>query len=406
MTPHRTTPARAASRRKRIDAIPAKWHCSIIGTCLTLADLRKLAAKARFDLPPDASDYKLHGAVVQWTSRSKVLAKAVQKMLDKRFPAHIARFGRAESEADLARLWDEAVENGDIPGAYWALMSHPMECSALIERAYGEVHMLSHISGATQRADLRRLSRLEARLAERTAEVERLRADLNAAARRVEEAERRAEMADVQRRRTESLEQRVAELESGAVVAEARAARKEAEQARDAADLRAERARMAEQAALRRVEELTGQNQQLLGRVAELELRLRELGRRAAAEPDAPLPAKVDLKRRCILYVGGRSRTAAHLEALVTQCNGEFVYHDGGLEDGCPQLAGAVSRADAVVCPVTCISHEAMTHIKLNCRKACKRFLPLPNHSVSTFMRALRLMDVSQGQGADGEAPC
>lgn len=164
-------------RRKRIDQIPGKWHCSIIGTCLTLAELRKIAVKARFNLPPDASDYRIHGAVVHSCGDHKVLSRLVTKALDKRFPAHIARFSRAESEEALAELWRSHCDSGDVPGAYWALMSHPMDCPSLREHAYGEVHMLSHLSGASQRVDMRRQAELERALASRAGEVEALTAE-------------------------------------------------------------------------------------------------------------------------------------------------------------------------------------------------------------------------------------
>ena len=44
-----------------------------------------------------------------------------------------------------------------MPGPYWALMTHPRSTPALMVRAFGEVHMLSHLAGATNRADIRRL---------------------------------------------------------------------------------------------------------------------------------------------------------------------------------------------------------------------------------------------------------
>lgn len=67
----------------------------------------------------------------------------VTKALDRRFPAQIARFSRTDSERELTELWRSHCDNGDVPGAYWALMSHPTDCAALREQAYGEVHMLS-----------------------------------------------------------------------------------------------------------------------------------------------------------------------------------------------------------------------------------------------------------------------
>ena len=52
-------------------------------------------------------------------------------------------------------------------------MTHPAATDALVREIFGEVHMLSHLVGAANRADIRRLADLEA-------ENDRLRAKLAA----------------------------------------------------------------------------------------------------------------------------------------------------------------------------------------------------------------------------------
>lgn len=137
---------------------------------------------------------------------------------------------------------------------------------------------------------------------------------------------------------------------------------------------------------------LRADNARLLSRAAELELRLCEgAGCRFAGGGANGMPP-LDLCRRRILYVGGMTRAVTHMRDLVMRHNGEFIHHDGGLEDGCTRLAGALSQADAVLCPVTCVSHNAINTIKRDCRRACKAFLPLPSHSVSALERALRVV--------------
>lgn len=405
--------------RRRIDQVPAKWHCSVIGTCLPLSDLRKIAVKARFDLPRDATDYHVHGAVVHSCAGNKVLSRLVTKALDRRFPAHITRFGRATTEAELRALWRAHLETGDVPGAYWAVMSHPAECPALREEAYGEVHMLSHLSGASQRADMRRQADLERALASRTGEVEALTAERTRW--RETEARLRHELAalDLTRRRSEDLELRVAELESGRALADLRAALKDAREDADRRALATARLEERTAALVAEMEGLRAANARLLSRAADLELRLCEAsgcrlaggarsgGPRTGGEARRPAPEPLDLGRRKILYVGGITRQVAHLRDLVTRHNGEFIHHDGGLEDGCARLSGALSKADAVLCPVTCVSHDAVDHIKRDCRRACKAFMPLPSHSVSTFLRALRVVcrpDAEAGAPTGGEA--
>lgn len=389
--------------RRRLDDVPGKWHCSIVGTCLTLTDLRKIVRKARFNLPLDADDYRLHGAVVQWAGQSVMLAKMLTKHLDKRFAAQVARFSRAGTEDELAVLWSESLRAGDVPGAYWALMTHPADCVSLRERAYGEVHMLSHLSGASQRVDMRRLSQLEEDLAEREREVRALAAERSALREGIAAAERRAAEAALLSQRAETLEQRVAELESGAALCGLRGdlcATRRALEARDAvlarvrADLETERETTA------RLDQLV---RHLSGRVADLDLRLREQAARPEADSGpSPLP---DLGQRSVLLVGGKPNVIPHVGDLVGRCNGRFLHHDGGVEDACPRLAGAVSQCDVVFCAVTCVSHEAVDHLKKNCQRRGKTFLPLPGYSRSAVERALRLVASAPVAGPASVAP-
>jgi len=44
----------------------ADYSCPIVGTCLTTAELRKLAARVQLILPPGATEYELHGCFVTW----------------------------------------------------------------------------------------------------------------------------------------------------------------------------------------------------------------------------------------------------------------------------------------------------------------------------------------------------
>ena len=89
------------------------------------------------------------------------MAKLTHKTLDRKYRTAIDRFRRAKSETQVGELWSRALADGNVPGPYWALMTHPRSTPALMIRAFGEVHMLSHLAGATNRADIRRLRTLE-----------------------------------------------------------------------------------------------------------------------------------------------------------------------------------------------------------------------------------------------------
>lgn len=69
-----------------------------------------------------------------------------------------------------------------------------------------------------------------------------------------------------------------------------------------------------------------------------------------------------------------------------------FLHHDGGVDDRSGLLAGLVSRADVVVFPVDCVSHEAVTIVKRLCRQTDKRYVPLRSSGTSSFVAALARM--------------
>jgi hypothetical protein len=86
--------------------------------------------------------------------------------------------------------------------------------------------------------------------------------------------------------------------------------------------------------------------------------------------------------------VGGRAKIG-HLRALAERSGAIFLHHDGGIEERSGLLQGIISRADAVLFPVDCISHAAMSLIKRTCRQSEKPFLPLRRAGLAPFGAAL-----------------
>src|SRR5215467_15226748 len=162
----------ASKRRTAIWDMHHSMHCSIIGTCLSSAEIRRLLIKLGVHGAESASDHDLHKQGVALAGKQQGGGKFIQKALDHRHEAAIRQFAKAKDEAALSRLWDEAVKRGDIPGAYWAVLSHPAATDAIMRKAFGDVHMLSHMMGAANRADIRRLRRLEEENAALTAKLE------------------------------------------------------------------------------------------------------------------------------------------------------------------------------------------------------------------------------------------
>jgi hypothetical protein len=98
----------------------------------------------------------------------------------------------------------------------------------------------------------------------------------------------------------------------------------------------------------------------------------------------------MDLRGRCILFIGGRQSHLAHLRQLVEDRNGQFACHDGGVDESMKRLSALCSRADIVMFPVDCVSHGAQATVKRLCRRWEKPFLAVRRSGCGAFLQALR----------------
>jgi hypothetical protein len=378
------------ARRSKIWDFNTNLHCSIIGTCLATTELRHVLRKLGL-VSPGSTDHELHGAAVSLAGRHDKAAKLLNKALDERHRLPIGQFAKASTEAAVRALWRDAVRRGEIPGAYWATLTHPAATHATIRDAFGEVHMLSHLVGAANRADIRRLCQLEEANAELQARLDRQQAAFRDAVvardRSIQELRRALVQQVAAEAATPSdhnatwyqlvadLERRLAgEMRRSAVLRERLTAAQAASSEERSTRLNAER----ENLALRR--ELD---------VIETTLQV-ACGDRAAA-----VPSRHRLDGVTVLYIGGRPHQVMHLRATTDDLGATFLHHDGGIEHHLNLLAGLASQADLVVFPVDCISHHAALAAKQLCRQAGKRFIPLRSASATSLLAALQQPEVT-----------
>jgi hypothetical protein len=370
------------ARRRKIWELSNHLHCSIVGTCLSTGELRQVVVKAK--LATEApSEHDLHRQGVTLACHHDELGKLLHKALDRRHRTVIGRFDKADTVDAVRALWREAVGHGDIPGAYWAAMTHPATNDALIREIFGEVHMLSHLVGAANRADIRRLSELEAENATLRDKLVRQQDHLREGLTRRDAKIR--ELGELLARR---LAEQPAEADASSEVSTLTDLVASLEQR-----LRAESNRRAavEERLARASDELGREREQRIG-LEHSEAALRD--ELAAVETNLGAPAEEPAAQTAVaglslLYVGGRTDRLGHLRALSDRLGAGFLHHDGGVEDRSGLLAGLVSRADIVLFPVDCISHEAVTNIKRLCRQKAKPFLPLRSNGMGSFMAAL-----------------
>lgn len=362
--------------RLKLWEVGGGFHCSILGTCLATPDLLALARKLRLTAPAQATDYEIHGYFVQQATQEGQVARALQRLLDHRYEGALRRVGRTAAADNLEALWDEFKASGRIAGGYWALLSHRHVPSELRARAFGEVHMMSHLQGAAVRDHATRVDQLERETVE-------LRDRLNRAARTAQEAQAAVEERD----------RRIAVLTERVTAAEAAAANRNDAVVRDDGRL--------ERKLAKRERSLTGARV----RARELETEVERLTREVAAlrprhapatvspapadDPSPTLPPRIPGGACRLLYVGGRPGLLPHLRDVAERRQASLMHHDGGKEETLQRIDDLVEKVDAVLCPVDCVSHSACLRVKHLCQRHDIPFLPLKSASRSCFARAL-----------------
>ncbi|MGD9538436.1 MAG: DUF2325 domain-containing protein [Alphaproteobacteria bacterium] len=378
------------SRRLRLNELKNTLHCSIIGTCLTMGELREVARRFMPEGSKEldaASDQDVHEHMVLAAGQSPLVSRQINKALDRRHAPVIRRFAAARDEAAVREAWRTAFDLGDIPGAYWAVLTHPAAGEELRQEAFGEVHMLSHLLGASNRADIRRLRSLEAdnaalqsslahaqlahrqALAERDARIAQLEQSLAGEPERLREAAANA------------LQHNAAELASlrsrldKEAAARAHAELKHAALSEEVEALRASRADLESELAAT-MDELIAQRDSATDHTA-----------RADRSADDATPHRLD--GQSILIVGARNRQAVACRSFIERRGGVFLHHDGGLEQSIGTLAGLISRASIVLVAIDCVSHEAALLVKRQAGKAGQPWLPLRTASLTALAQAL-----------------
>ena len=388
--PARPEPA-ARPRRSTLADLDPHLHCSIIGTCLSTGELRKLVPRHLPQIDRQrASDLDIHHAAVGLCRDGLPGWKDINKALDSRHELVIKRFKGAPDESALLTLWRQAMANGEVPGAYWALMTHPLVTADARAAAFGDVHMLSHLVGAANRADIRRLVALEAGAEElrqhNERQQERLRQQAlghDAAIRALEEEVRTLRAQCRQQQDTASLAAQLTQLRSALAACDSRAAlylarSDEAERKRAASDALVATL----QTGLVRAEE---QASAALADALAVERALT-----AALANDGSGTTLPPLDGRCIAYIGGRPGTVATLVRLVADAGGQLLVHDGGIEERHGALVTTLARAQTIVFPVDCISHTAMHTIKRTCEQTGAHYHPVRSASVASVILLLQ----------------
>jgi hypothetical protein len=348
--------------------------------------------------PQDSPEYSIHGYFVSEGAKAGAASKQMHRILDRKYQLALKRFSRATDSDEIEQMWHEALEQGDIPGPYWAVMSHGETDEELRNRAFGEVHMLSHLTGAVNRADIKKLRQLEKNneklndaldkscreLKDKSQESLKLHKQIAEKDRRIQSLEdilNNAQQTIDSRPDLEELETKCSSLEKNLekmnIYCKSLQERLEKEKEHTKSLVEGNHSLSTEIENL--LEEQKALEKDLLALLSHQNL---------CDCPEKRL-SENSLCGRAILYVGGHSNLVQHYRKLVESRGGTFLYHDGGQQDNPRRLPALLLQADAVCCPLDCISHDAVLRIKRVCKNSRTEHHLMRSAGLSSFAKFL-----------------
>jgi hypothetical protein len=398
--------------RKKLWDIPNVFHCSIAGTCLTLKDARRIISKAGYKVSGSASDYDIHGIIVTCSKDKNNVSNIVHKTLERRFSREISEYNAVNTEEELKTAWNESFSRGDIAGAYWAVMTHPLASNEFLAYVFGEVHMLSHINGASGRGNIERVHMLESMLETMKKNKKTLKIRLKELENQlIEKSDLSLKLESMEEELT-NYKKQLQEFRNGGTYSRLFNELMTTVNMYETERFHKEKALSRLSEAEKKFEKINNLNEKN-SNLKEENSRLKEELFYLENEFESSVLSghenhKGDcagcahdkcrcggIKGRTILYVGGKSSAIPHYRAVVEKKGGVFIHHDGGQENNMSILAKDISRADAVYCPVDCVSHNACQMIKKICQQSYKEFAMLRSSGVSSLVREINGHDKS-----------
>ncbi len=410
-------------RRKKIWEVGG-YNCSVIGTCLKRSEVRKIATKKKFGIPADCRDHEMHSALVSLTGSRCDEARALHQLLDKKYRVVVAKFSKVKTEESVRRLWREHFERGSIASAYWALLTHPATSKEFAAEVHGEVHMLGHDFTEAYQQRKRQMHELKTktisleeslaearqerdqekqRFAEQSDELRKLRAELAALKKQNGDLENQVAAAATEQHEAAANASREAvenlQAENTRLKEEKRQLLGEMSDLRELFDLASDTAKDLEEENVLLVQEAEDLKRDLGALEAAFEAGLSGLQNQQVrcekcnncSEEDCP---GVDLCGKTVLYVGGHHKMVPRYRELVEKYGGNFLHHDGGREVSRNVLPKILTRADAVVCPVDCVSHDACKCVKKMCKRYQKDYIMMRTSGLSSLARGLTEINV------------
>lgn len=101
-------PTLKSTGRRKLWDVPHKYHCPIIGSCLTVDELRRIADRTAQRPDTPLSEFDIHVSFVAAAAEKNPLSLATHKTLEKKFTPSVRRYAKARDADALLTLWRAA----------------------------------------------------------------------------------------------------------------------------------------------------------------------------------------------------------------------------------------------------------------------------------------------------------
>jgi len=368
------------------------FKCPVIGTCLNLEEQKKVLKKTGY-CTKNLSAFKIHQILVESLENENVISTRIDTYLNKKFHREISEYLHLEESAFL-KEWRSHFDKGFIEGFLWVAATRTDLSTSTMCSIFGDIHMQMHLNSEQNRKDRHLLTYQQEenrKLTQRLKEVNQINRRIKKEKERIEK-----ELVDLKRINL-SLGKEKNHLES-----EFSNWRKEkALQALEAENcqLKEKIGKLSEviKDYQQNLKLLENQNNKLLSKFdsqKEIKGNLRKKSENVIKcchnlnQYDGKDPS-LELSNKHILIVGGITKLEVFYRKLIEEKGGIFEYHDGYMNGGSNGLENKIRRADVVLCPVNCNSHNACSMVKRLSKKYEKPVNMLANSSLSSISQAL-----------------
>lgn len=412
------------TRRKKLWELPVETYCTVLGTCFTVSRLRQLIVRkyrqqnkgghSTLGDVSQYSDYDLHVDACHVSRSRNPLAMDLHKDMDTRYAAEINRCKKLTQTEELLGVWKQALQQRDVAGYIWALLTHPDNTTVLTDQVCKDMHMLQHHMQPQMAYDRDKVEAKMGVLEQENAALSRALAD----AQRRATANAQKHQRTTERLRSELVRLRGQAMHKDSLIAfmeeDLRQLQSEAGQEGGVMS-RLEKSLVRERALEQRLKTLKRNMKNAEKRVQKLEFALQnqvllqqtqERVERSMPQGQAQMRTQKTIEAAespvlfspgsKVLCVGGKSKKVPEYKVILERSGADFLHHDGGLENNQSQLETALAASDVVICQTGCISHNAYWRVKNHCKRTGKQCIYVDNPSTSSLLANLQKANPSK----------